>query len=88
MVTGEAVLGVVVVNNVVVSRHPPNQPYLTQDVVGCSDVDVDVEVAELEVVLSSRQPRSVSHFSRIRIRVELTPPTRRFASGSASQRRF
>ena len=44
---------VVVGESVVVSRHPPNQPYLRQDVEG------RVEVGELVVVVvpvSSRQP--------------------------------
>ena len=43
----------VVGERVVVSMHPPNQPYLKHDVVGSSEVDVEVVV---EVVVSSRQP--------------------------------
>ena len=47
--------------NVVVSRQPPNHPYLTQEVVGISDVDVDVELLDtLVVVVSSRQPAYIS----------------------------
>lgn len=40
---------------VVVERHPPNHPYLTQDVVGKSSVEVE-ELVELVVVVSSRHP--------------------------------
>ena len=56
---GVAFVGVAVGDNVVVSRHPPNHPYFTQDVVGNSVVEVDAEeVVELEVVVSSRHPRN------------------------------
>ena len=51
--------GVAVGESVVVSRHPPNQPYLTQEVVGLVDVDVEV-LDELVVVVSSRQPKIIS----------------------------
>ena len=54
---GVAFVGVAVGENVVVSRHPPNHPYFTQDVVGNSVVEVEVEeLVELEVVVSSRHP--------------------------------
>ena len=54
---GVSAPGVAVGESVVVSRHPPNQPYLTQEVVG--PVDVDVEVLD-ELVVSSRQPEMFS----------------------------
>ncbi len=59
------VFGAVVGDNVVVSRHPPNQPYFTHDVEGRSDVDVEkpvelVELVDLVVVVSSRQPANVN----------------------------
>jgi len=56
------VFGAVVGDNVVVSRHPPNQPYFTHDVVGSSDVDVEVlmELVELTVEVSSRHPAIIS----------------------------
>ena len=58
---GVAVLGAVVGDNVVVSRQPPNHPYLTHEVVGTSDVEDKklVELAEF-VVVSSKQPACVS----------------------------
>lgn len=56
-------------DSVVVSRHPPNHPYFTQDVVGNSVVEVEVEVevealVEPEVVVSSRHPENVSCLSQ------------------------
>ena len=56
-----AVLGAVVGKSVVVSKQPPNHPYLTQEVVGASDVELKmlvvlVALVGLEVVVSSRQP--------------------------------
>ena len=59
---GVAVFGEVVGENVVVSRQPPNHPYFTQEVVGKSDVDVDV--GELvKVIVSSRHPGKISCYS-------------------------
>lgn len=53
-------------DNVVVSRHPPNHPYFTQDVVGISVVEVELEVlVELEVVVSSRHPETISGSSQM-----------------------
>ena len=53
-------------DNVVVSRHPPNHPYFTQDVVGISVVEVELEVlVELEVVVSSRHPKTISGSSQM-----------------------
>jgi hypothetical protein len=60
---GVPVFGAVVGDNVVVSRHPPNQPYFTQDVVGASDVDVEDSVELVDVVVvdvSSRHPTIVN----------------------------
>lgn len=57
------VFGTVVADNVVVSRHPPNQPYFTHDVVGASDVDVEDSVELVDVVVvdvSSRHPTNVN----------------------------
>lgn len=54
------VFGAVVGERVVVSRHPPNQPYFTHEVVGKMDVDVD-ELVELVVEVSSRHPAKVSY---------------------------
>lgn len=63
--TGVAFVGVVVGDIVVVSRHPPNHPYFTQDVVGISVVEVELEVLiELDVVVSSRHPKIISHSFR------------------------
>jgi len=53
---GVGVLEAVVGDNVVVLTQPPNHPYFTHEVVGRSDV----EVVELVVVVSSRQPGNVS----------------------------
>lgn len=62
---GVAFVGLFVGDNVVVSRHPPNHPYFTQDVVGISVVEVELEVlVELEVVLSSRHPKTISNSYR------------------------
>lgn len=70
-----ACVGVAVGDNVVVSRHPPNHPYLTQDVVGSSVVAVELEVlVELEVVVSSRHPKNISCSSQKQQRT-ITYPT-------------
>lgn len=74
------VFGAVVEDNVVVSIQPPNQPYLTQDVVGNSVVDVD-ELVELVVVVSSKQPANISYCTRVISDNKIhTPPTRGLAS--------
>ena len=57
-------------DNVVVSRHPPNHPYFTQDVVGISVVELELELelevlVELEVVVSSRHPKTISSSSQM-----------------------
>lgn len=57
---GVAVTGVVVGETVVVSRQPPNHPYFTHEVVGRSEVEVDVDEL-VEVVVSSRHPVKVSY---------------------------
>ena len=58
---GVAFVGVTVGDNVVVSRQPPNHPYFTHDVVGNSIDKVELEeVLELEVVVSSRHPKTIS----------------------------
>ena len=56
---GVAVTGVVAGEKVVVSRQPPNHPYFTHEVVGRSEVEVDVDEL-VEVVVSSRHPVKVS----------------------------
>ena len=61
--TGTALVGSAVGEKVVVSRQPPNHPYLTQDVVGSSDVVV-VVLAGLVIVVSSRQPTELAYESR------------------------
>ncbi len=72
---GVAFVGVAVGVNVVVSRQPPNQPYFTQDVVGISVVEVELEeLVELDVVVSSRQPKNVSCLSQRQQEV-ITYPT-------------
>lgn len=68
------VFGALVGDNVVVSIQPPNQPYLTHEVVGSSEVDVD-DVVELVVVVSSRQPANISDHTRVTSGIECTYPT-------------
>lgn len=76
------VSGAVVGDNVVVSIQPPNQPYLTHEVVGNSVVEVD-ELVELVVVVSSRQPTNISRDTRVISEDRLhTPPPRCLASFS------
>lgn len=71
---GVAVIGEVVGENVVVSRQPPNHPYFIHEVVGRSDVDVDVEELD-EVVVSSRHPGKVSCCSEASHDERYTYPT-------------
>lgn len=62
-------------DNVVVSRHPPNQPYFTHDVAGISDVEVEgfMEVAEDVVGVSSRHPANVNHCTEAMLRKDHIP---------------
>lgn len=74
---GVAFVGVAVGENVVVSRHPPNHPYFTHDVVGVSVVEVELEVlVDIEVVVSSRHPKTISCSSSMQQRTIRTPPSR------------
>ena len=85
---GVAVLDPFVGDKVVVSRQPPNHPYRRQEVVGKSDVEIDVEdVVELVVVVvSSRQPEYISMGYTYESCHVHTPPTGRLASRRPSRR--
>lgn len=76
VIVAVAVFGEVVGDKVVVSRHPPNQPYLTHDVDGGSVVDVDVEeLVELVVVVSSRHPNLSAVCPEPMVSQDITYPT-------------